>query len=93
MKLLKPSLREHKRYLLLKGKFSRKEVEETILNYIGVLGYSKASPMWISDKILAINREMLNEVRGSFALTENISVENVSGTLKGLRGHSSRKKK
>ena len=91
MKLLKPSIREHKRYLLLKGKFSKKEVEEAVLNYIGVLGYSKASPMWISDKIFAINREMINDVRGSFSLVENIDVENVSGTLKGLRGHSFRK--
>ena len=93
MKLLKPSLREHKRYLLLKGKFSKKDVEEAILNYIGVLGYSKASPMWISSKILAINRQMLDEVRGSFALVEEIEVEKISGTLKGLRGHSSRKRK
>jgi len=36
---------------------------------------------------------MLNEVRGSFALASGIEVENVSGTLKGLRGHSSRQKK
>jgi len=92
MKLLKPSLREHKRYLLLKGKFSRKQVEDAILRYIGVLGYSKASPMWISDKILAVNRGSLNEVRASFVLVNNISVEKVSGTLKGLRGVSSRKK-
>lgn len=85
MKLLKPSLREHKRYLLLKGSFSRKEVEDAILRYIGILGYSKASPMWVSDKIIAINREMINEVRGSFALVSGIEVEKVSGTLKGLR--------
>lgn len=90
MKPLKPSMREKKRYLLLKGEFSRKDVEEAILRYIGVLGYSKVSPMWISNKILAINREMINEVRGSFALVSNIEVERVSGTLKKLRGNSKR---
>tara|TARA_Y100000310_G_scaffold268572_1_gene281243 strand:- start:10274 stop:10540 length:267 start_codon:yes stop_codon:yes gene_type:complete len=86
MKLLKPSFRERKRYLLLEGKFSRKEVEDAIKKYVGVLGYAKASPMWISGKILAVNRGEVNNVRGAFALTKNVSVKKVSGTLKGLRG-------
>jgi len=85
MKPLKPSMREKKRYLLLEGKFSRKEVEDAIMKYVGILGYAKASPMWISGKILAINRKSINEVRGSFVLTDKISVKKVSGTLKGLR--------
>ncbi|MEA3330053.1 MAG: hypothetical protein U9Q06_04895 [Nanoarchaeota archaeon] len=86
MKLLKPSMRERKRYVLLKGNFTRKQVENEIMKYIGVLGYSKASPMWISGKILAVNRGSLNKVRASFVINENISVAKVSGTLKGLRG-------
>ena len=85
MKPLKPSFREKKRYLLLSGKFTRKEVENSIMKYVGILGYAKASPMWISGKILAINRAEINNVKGSFALTENISVKKVSGTLKSLR--------
>ena len=54
MKPLKPSIREKKRYLLLKGHKSKKDVENAIMRYIGVLGYSKASPSWISKNILAI---------------------------------------
>ena len=37
--------------------------------------------------IICINREMVDSVRASFAVfPEKISVEKVSGTLKGLRG-------
>lgn len=85
MKPLKPSFREKKRYLLLSGKFTRKEAEKTIMRYIGVLGYSKASPMWISGKILAVNRKELEPVKASFTLNKAINVAKVSGTLKSLR--------
>jgi RNase P/RNase MRP subunit POP5 len=85
MKPLKPSFREKKRYLMLSGKFNRKEVEGAIMKYVGILGYAKASPMWISGKVLSINRGEINNVRGSFAFTENIYVSKVIGTLKGLR--------
>ena len=85
MKPLKPSMREKKRYLLLKGKFTKSDVEKAIMKYIGILGYSKASPTWISKNILAINRSEINRVRGSFTLTNNIQVARVSGTLKSLR--------
>ncbi len=85
MKPLKPSMREKKRYLLLKGDFTKKEVEDAIMKYVGILGYAKASPIWISKNILAINRSEINNVRGAFVLTNNISVSKVSGTLKKLR--------
>lgn len=85
MKSLKPSMREKKRYLLLKGKFAKSDVEKAIMRYIGILGYSKASPMWINNKILAINRSEITKIRASFVLTPNISVSKVSGTLKSLR--------
>jgi len=86
LKSLKPSFREKKRYLLLKGNFTKKDVEEAILRYVGVLGYAKASPMWISENILAVNREALNQVRASFVVSgKNIQVARVSGTLKKLR--------
>lgn len=70
---------------MLKGNFSREDVERAVLDYIGVLGYAKAHPVFISDKILAINREMINDVRGAFVLTQNIEIIRVSGTLKKLR--------
>lgn len=85
MKNLKPSMRENKRYLLLKGQFSKKDVEDAILRYIGILGYSKANPVWVDSRILAVNRRELDKVRASFAISKNISVERASGTLKGLK--------
>jgi len=81
-KILRPSLRENKRYLLIES--SKTQVEQAILDYIGILGFSKASPMFISNQILAINREMLNEVRASLLLA-GIKVKKVSGTLAGLK--------
>jgi len=90
MKALRPSMKENKRYLLIKGTNIKQNVEKAILEFIGILGYAKASPKWIKingDKgILAINREAINEVRGSFAIySEKIEVLKVSGTLKGLK--------
>lgn len=91
MKLLKPSHREKKRYLLLEGKDVDKEnIEEAILNYIGILGYAKASPKIITkdkDKIiLAVNRKELDKVRASFLLSgKKIKILKVSGSLKKLK--------
>ncbi|UCD21247.1 MAG: hypothetical protein JSW08_01755 [archaeon] len=51
---LKPSLREKRHYLLLKPskKVSRKDlvkkVDKAILNFIGILGYSFAGPIYVS---------------------------------------------
>ncbi len=87
---LKPSARIKRRYLLLEAK-DKNEVEEAILDYVGILGLAKASPLFISDKkfndkiILAINRKSLAKIRASFELSPNkIKVLRVSGTLKGL---------
>ena len=88
MKPLKPSLREKKRYLLVKGHV--KDIENAILEFIGVLGMSKTGLGWIKSgkdsAVISVNRGALNEVRASFAAWhKNIAVERVSGTLKGLR--------
>lgn len=86
LKSLKPSMKENKRYLLLKGSFSREDVERAIIEYIGVLGYAKAGLSWVSDKILAVNRESVDKVKASFVLSEKeIEVIRVSGTLKSLK--------
>jgi len=85
MKPLKPSMREKKRYLLLKGNNLKKNVNDSIKDFIGVLGMSEASPNWIKSDILCINRGSLDKVRASFAIwPEEIKVLKVSGTLKGL---------
>ena len=86
MKPLKPSHRERKRYLLLKGKDAdRKTIESVILEFIGVLGYAKASPVFVkheSKTILAVNRKALNNVRAAFlASDKDISIKKVSGGI------------
>jgi len=91
MKSLKPSMRENKRYLLVEGKELRKNVEKAILDFIGVLGYSKAGLDWIKDNkdsaIISVNREAVDSVRASLAVwPKKIEVKKVSGTLMGLKG-------
>ena len=90
MKSLKPSLRENKRYLLVKGKNLKVNIEKAISDFLGVRGMSKVGLGWIKTEkdsvIISINREALNHVRASFtAFQDKISVEKVSGTLKGLK--------
>ncbi|MBU1136707.1 MAG: hypothetical protein ABIG37_03690 [Nanoarchaeota archaeon] len=82
-KALKPSLRENKRYLLLE-KSNKKEVEKAILDYIGILGYAKASPQFIGNNILAINRKETDKIRASLNLA-GILVKRVSGSLKKIK--------
>ena len=88
MKLkLKPSARMNRHYILLEAK-SKKEVEQAILDYIGILGWAKASPIFINDKnkiILSIDRKEITNIRAAFELSNSdIKVLRVSGTLKGL---------
>ncbi len=89
MKPLKPSAREKKRYLLVRGKDLNKNIERAILDFIGVLGMSKCGLSWIKSgkdfAVICVNREMLDSVRAGLCVWhEKISVEKVSGTLKGL---------
>ena len=89
MKALRPSLRENKRYLFIRGTDVRRTAEQAILDFVGVLGYAKASPGWIKGEkdsaILSINRESLEVVRAALVLGEKpLVIERVSGTLKGL---------
>jgi len=90
MKPLKPSMREKKRYLLVHGEDLRKNIEKAILDFIGVLGFSKVGLEFIkSDKdsaIISINREMVDPVRASLCVfSKKMEVKMVSGTLKGLK--------
>ncbi|MBU0761008.1 MAG: hypothetical protein KJ600_01320 [Nanoarchaeota archaeon] len=83
----KPSAKIKRRYLLLEAK-NKKEIEEAILEYIGVLGWANASPVFVKTSpkiILSINRKELINVRAAFELSpDKIKVIKVSGTLKGL---------
>ena len=90
MKLkLNPSDRIKRRYILIEGA-GREDVEKVILEYIGILGYAKASPIFVSDGrkelILSIAREALMNVRAALEVSSlKIKIRRVSGTLKGLR--------
>ena len=90
MKALKPSHREKKRYLLISGKDANsKDIEEAILKFIGVLGYAKASPMFVKLEkprvgkiVISINRSELEKVRASFVLFgKDIRIERVAGSI------------
>ena len=90
MKSLKPSQREKKRYLLVKGNNLKENIEKSILDFIGILGMSKAGMEFIksdsNSAIIAINRKSIDHVRASFAVwPDEINVVRVSGSLKGLR--------
>ena len=89
MKAIKPSMKERKRYLLVKGKSLKSEIPKAIHDFIGVLGGSNVSLSFIKSgkdfSIISVNRGMLDKVRASFSVwPEKISVEKVSGTIKGL---------
>ena len=91
MKSLKPSMRENKIYVLIRGKNLRENVEKAILEFIGVLGMSKCGLSFISSSngelIICVNREAVDSVRASLAVfREKMEVLKVSGTLRGLRG-------
>lgn len=93
MKALKPSHREHKRYLLLSGKDASKEnIEETILKFIGILGFAKASPEFIKltkpkqgKLVLSVNRQELDKIKSAFAVSnKDITIERISGVISNL---------
>ncbi len=89
MRALKPSAREKKRYLLIRGRALKENIEKAILEFIGVLGMSKTGLGWIKSgkdyAIISVNRDAVNEVRASLCVwKEKMRVERVSGTLKGL---------
>ena len=91
MKPLKPSHKEKKRYLLIKGKdVSKKNIEEVILEFIGVLGYAESSPQIIKQNktsiILVINRKSLDKIRASFVMSKkDLQITKVSGAVKNLK--------
>lgn len=84
----KPSQRIKKRYLFISGK--KEDIERAIIDYLGILGYAKASPIFVkSDSkegkvILAVARSEINNVRAAFELVKSVKVLRVSGTIKGL---------
>lgn len=85
----KASAKIKRRYLLIDGR--KEEVERAILDYIGILGWARAAPVWVDIKgeregnVLSVAREEVMNVRAAFeASPHKIKVKRVSGTLKGL---------
>ena len=88
MKPLKPSMKENKRYLLIKGKNLKENIEKSILEFVGKFGLSKTGLVWIKENIISVNRESVDIARASFVIyPEKIEVLKVSGTLKGLKNN------
>lgn len=89
MKSLKPSIRERKRYLLVRGENLERNIPLAVKDFIGALGMSKTSLNFIKSNkgsvIISINREMLDSVRASLVVwPEKMEISKVSGTIKGL---------
>jgi RNase P/RNase MRP subunit POP5 len=87
MKSLKPSHRERKRYLLIKGNdASWSKIEKVILEFIGVLGFAEASPVVVKSSkgkiVLSVNRGSLDKVRSAFLMSgKNLEIVKVSGSI------------
>jgi len=84
---ISPSERENKRYLRIVGK--KEDIEKAILEYIGILGYSKAMPSFIEssseEAIISINRESINDVLAAFeASPYKLRILKISGTIRSL---------
>ena len=83
----KASARINRRYLLITG--TKENIEKAILDYIGILGWAKASPLFVKQigkkQVLAISRKEIINVRAAMvAAPGNLEVLKVSGTIKGL---------
>jgi len=95
IKSLKSSMRENKRYLLVKSKENlkpyelKKEIEKIVLDFVGVLGFSKSCLKFIQIEgdygIISVNRESLEEIKASLCVSnKDIEILGISGTLRGL---------
>lgn len=91
MKPLIPSHKENKRYLLVKGKELKENIEKAIIEFSGGQGLAKCGLSFISSDsnknsaIICANRESVDLIRASLVVfPEKIEVLKVSGTLKGL---------
>jgi len=89
MKLkVKSSAKIKRRYLLIDGK--KQEIESAILDYIGILGWAKASPVFSSEinnnQVLSVDRKEVTSIRAALeASSYKLKTLRVSGTLKGLK--------
>lgn len=89
---LKPSARDKRRYLLIDEK-SNEKIEETLLKYLGIIGFAKTAYLPVKhhnfkNKTIGscLRKELLNV---KTALTfEGIKIEKVTETIKRLQESS-----
>lgn len=85
LKILPPTLRGNKRYLLVKS--PQTKVEKTLMKFYGEWGWAKASPQFIKANthlIISIERVFLDPTRIALDLS-NIKVLGISGTINKLK--------
>lgn len=83
---LKPSARTNRRYILVESE-SKEDIEKSILEYVGTLGWAKMIPYVIgkgNNFIVAVDRKELQNAVAAFALFKKIKVIKISGTIKSL---------
>jgi CRISPR/Cas system CSM-associated protein Csm5 (group 7 of RAMP superfamily) len=84
---LKPSARDKRRYFLTNEK-SNEKIEKAILDYIGVLGFAKAAYKFVKKSkkgfIMGSCFRGEREGGGGGRGLGGVSINKVSGTLKGL---------
>ena len=85
LKVLPPTSRENKRYLLVKS--TQKDVEKALLKFYGEWGWAKAGPLFIKAKthlIISVERTFLEPTRTALDLA-NIKIFGASGTINRLK--------
>lgn len=101
IKSLLPSLREKKRYIKydvvadsqINENDLRKEIDDTILRFLGEYGKAKAGVMVLKDNIIRVNTKYVNEVITALNLVKKckskevmIKTKKVSGVLRKAKG-------
>jgi len=85
---LKPSARDKRRYFLVETS-KMNQIEDAILEYVGVLGLAKSAYLNVNVKgflgfvVGSVSRESLENVRAALGM-KGIVIVKVSSTLKGL---------
>ncbi len=85
LKVLPPTRRENKRYLLVSA--PQKKLEKVLLDFYGTWGWAKAGPQFIkanSHLIISVERSFLEPTRTALDL-EDIKVLGISGTINKLK--------
>jgi len=81
-----PAARDNRRYFYMNSE-DKGKIEKAILDYVGILGFSKSAFMFVETpekKVVgSCLRESLEDVRASLAFAR-IKIQKVSGTIKGL---------